>query len=105
MWPKRWLSHCKFRYVPWSAPSKYALPAPRNRPINVGKLAFAVYLHCPPDLASQLLQVGNGRGECGMGRLNRQLNPGQTGHEAETLEAELRKRSEEHTSELQSRSD
>jgi len=27
-----------------------------------------------------------------MGRLNRQLNPGQTGHEAETLEAELRKR-------------
>lgn len=27
-----------------------------------------------------------------MGRLNRQLNPAQTGHEAETLEAELRKR-------------
>ena len=27
-----------------------------------------------------------------MGRLNRQLNPAQTGHEAETLETELRKR-------------
>src|SRR5712692_7863897 len=92
MSPKRSLSYCKFRSVLWSAPSKSALPAPKNQQINVNKLAFDGVFRTSLKLAGQLLHLRSGKGECGMGRLNRQLNPAQTGHEAETLEAELRKR-------------
>src|SRR5579885_2680726 len=100
MWPRLSQWCCAYLREPWSAGWKCALPARRSESSSVpddrSQKRLTEWRHgtrlARIESAMNLMGLGIERGKGGMARLNKQLDPSQTGFEAEKLESDLRKR-------------